>query len=129
MLLLLELQASDDMEVEKQEYNWHKVFDSEQEAREQVPQRQLKQLIIDGHAICFAHTFAGFFAVGDACPHLGHSLSRGTTNYLNEVICPWHSYRYDLSQGKECDYRTRNATTYPVEQRADGIYIGLKIKL
>jgi len=114
------------MEPQTPEYTWHKVFHSLEEAKEQVPQRHLKRFDIEGQAICFAHTFAGFFAITDVCPHLGHSLSRGTTNYLNEVICPWHSYRFDLEKGKECDYRTRNATTYPVDIRTDGIYIGLK---
>lgn len=109
-----------------QDYNWHKVFDSIEEAKEQVPQRKLKQFKVEGRTICFAHTAVGFFGIEDACPHLGHSLSRGTTNYLNEVICPWHSYRYSLSSGKECDWRTRNAATYPVDVREDGVYIGIK---
>lgn len=107
-------------------YTWHKVFASEQEAREQVALRQLFRLDVEGRAICFAHTPAGFFALDDACPHLGHTLSRGTTNYLNEVVCPWHSYRYNLESGKECEYRTRNAERHPVELRNDGVYIGIK---
>ena len=114
------------MNIQTQVYNWHKIFDSVDDAKEQVPQRQLKRFDIEGRAICFAHTSAGFFAINDICPHLGHSLSRGTTIYLNEVICPWHSYRYSLSKGKECDYRTRDAVIYPVEIRDDGIYVGLK---
>ena len=105
---------------------WHKVFDSVEEARQQVPQRQMKLLTVEGNSICFAHTFAGFFAVEDACPHLGYSLSRGTTNYQNEVVCPWHSYRYHLETGRECDWRTRKAKTYPVEVRPDGVFIGLE---
>ncbi|MCC9167648.1 Rieske (2Fe-2S) protein [Pontibacter harenae] len=106
-------------------YTWHKIFSSEEEAKAQVPQRQLKQLVIDGHSICFAHTFAGFFAVQDACPHLGHSLSKG--NYLNEVICPWHSYRYNLDNGKECDWRTRNAISYPLKIETEGLYVGIPV--
>ncbi|QCR23351.1 Rieske 2Fe-2S domain-containing protein [Pontibacter sp. SGAir0037] len=106
-------------------YTWHKIFNSEAEAKEQVPPRKLRQFTLDGRTICFAHTFAGFFGIEDACPHMGHSLSKGNTNYLNEVICPWHSYRYDLTNGKECDYRSRNARVYPVEVREDGVFIGI----
>ncbi len=106
-------------------YTWHKVFDSPEEAANEVPVRKLKELRIENISICFAHTAAGFFAVADACPHLGYSLSKGTTNYLNEVICPWHSYRFNLQNGRECEYKTRNATVYPVETRTDGIYIGI----
>ena len=106
-------------------YTWHKIFNSEEEAKAAVPQRQLKLLVIDGRSVCFAHTFAGFFAVQDACPHLGHSLSKGTTNYLNEVVCPWHSYRFSLDNGKECDWRTRNAVSYPLKTDANGLFIGI----
>lgn len=109
-------------------YTWHKVFSSEEEAKAQVAVRKLHLLEVDGRAICFARTAAGFFALDDACPHMGHALSRGTTNYLNEVICPWHSYRYSLESGRECDYRTRNAVLHPVELRSDGVYIGIKQK-
>ncbi|MCJ8167249.1 Rieske 2Fe-2S domain-containing protein [Pontibacter sp. E15-1] len=107
-------------------YTWHKIFSSEQEAKAQVALRQLLRLEVDGRTICLAHTAKGFFALDDACPHLGHSLSRGTTNYLNEVICPWHSYRFDLESGRECEYRTRNAVQHPIEFRDDGMYIGIR---
>ncbi|MDX5422369.1 MAG: Rieske 2Fe-2S domain-containing protein [Hymenobacteraceae bacterium] len=107
-------------------YTWHKVFGSADEAKTKVPQRQLHKFVLNGRSICFAHTSAGFFALDDACPHLGFSLSKGTTNYLNEVICPWHSYRFNLESGRECDFRSRNAVVHPVEVRTDGVYIGIK---
>lgn len=113
-------------EQEKDVLNWHKVFHSIAEAKEQVPQRKLKLLVLEGRNICFAHTAAGFFALDDACPHMSYSLSKGTTNYLNEVICPWHSYRFSLADGRECEWRTRKAVTYPVEIREDGVYVGIK---
>jgi nitrite reductase/ring-hydroxylating ferredoxin subunit len=107
-------------------YNWYKVFDSEEEANTKVPVRKLQQIIVGGKTLCFAHTPNGFFAVEDACPHLGYSLSKGTTNYLNEIVCPWHSYRYNLGNGRECEYRSKNAILYPVDVRNDGIYIGIR---
>jgi nitrite reductase/ring-hydroxylating ferredoxin subunit len=113
-------------EKEKTSYTWHKVFGSVTEAKEAIPVRKLKQFVLDGRSICFAHTTAGFFALDDACPHLGHSLSKGTTNYLNEVICPWHSYRYSMTDGRECEFRTRKAVLHQVEIREDGVYVGIE---
>ena len=109
-------------------YTWHKVFSSEEDARAQVAAGKLHRLEVGGRTICFARTEAGFSAIADACPHMGHSLSRGDTNHLNEVICPWHCYRYSLESGRECDYRTRNAVLHPVEMRSDGVYIGIRQK-
>jgi len=102
---------------------WHKLFNSLAEAATAVPLTKTKLFIIQDQRICLAHTAAGFFAVADACPHLGESLSRGTTNYLNEVICPWHSYRYNLSNGAECKYRTGSLKTYATKQEEDGLYV------
>ncbi|MDX5418686.1 MAG: Rieske (2Fe-2S) protein [Hymenobacteraceae bacterium] len=113
-------------EGQEESYTWHKVFESAEAAKEQVPQRKLKLLVLDGRNICFAHTAAGFFALDDACPHLSYSLSKGTTNYLNEVICPWHSYRFSLIDGRECEFRTRKAVLHKVEIREDGVYVGIK---
>ncbi|SIT93865.1 Rieske (2Fe-2S) protein [Pontibacter indicus] len=114
------------MEKQETRYTWHKVFDSVTEAREQVPLRKLKQLKLDGRAICFAHTASGFFALDDTCPHLGYSLSKGTTNYLDEVICPWHSYRYSMRDGRECEFRTRKAAFHRVEVREEGVFVGIE---
>lgn len=110
---------------EKEIYTWHKVFESVTAAKEAVPIRKLKQLTLAGRTICFAHTPTGFFALDDACPHLGYALSKGTTNYLNEVICPWHSYRFNMADGRECEFRSRKAVVHPVEIREDGVYVGI----
>lgn len=115
------------MEQKQARYTWHKVFGSLTEAREQVPLRKLKQLVLDGRPICFAHTANGFFALDDSCPHLGFSLSKGTTNYLDEVVCPWHSYRYSMQDGRECEFRTRKAVLHRVELREEGVFVGIEL--
>jgi nitrite reductase/ring-hydroxylating ferredoxin subunit len=101
----------------------HKLFSSLAAAKAAIPLYKARLLVLDGHRICLAHTAAGLFAVEDTCPHLGESLSKGTTNYLNEIVCPWHSYRFNLSTGAECKYRTHNLKTFVIHQEEDGIYI------
>jgi nitrite reductase/ring-hydroxylating ferredoxin subunit len=113
-------------EIDASLYDWYKIFESAEVAKDKVPLRKLQQIIVGGKTLCFAHTPNGFFALEDVCPHLGYSLSKGTTNYLNEVICPWHSYRYNLDTGRECEFRTKNALLYPVDVREEGIYIGIR---
>lgn len=43
-----------------------------------------------------------FFAIDDLCPHMGASLSGG---YLEDgvVTCPWHYWRFRLSDGAWAD--------------------------
>lgn len=66
-----------------------------------------------------------FFAVQDSCSHNGESLSKGTVNYLGEVVCPWHNYRFELSTGRECSMRSADLRTYPIKVDVDGFFIGI----
>lgn len=104
---------------------WIKIFESSAAAKAAVPLSKTTAVTVQGQEICVAHTPAGLFAVENSCPHLGDSLSRGTTNYLNEIICPWHSYRFQLETGAECRGRTRPLVRYPLEEREDGLYVQL----
>ncbi len=103
----------------------HKIFDSVTAAEQALPLGKPQKLWVTGHeeAICLVRMRKGIFAVSDICPHLGESLSKGTTNYLNEVVCPWHSYRFSLLTGQECNNRTKNVKTFTVEVQPDGVYL------
>ncbi len=105
----------------------HKLFNSLTEAEQALPLGKPQKLWVMGRAdaICLIRNRAGIFAVSDVCPHLGESLSKGTTNYLNEVVCPWHSYRFSLVNGQECNNRTTNLKTYTIDLRPDGVYLQL----
>lgn len=56
---------------------------------------------------------------------MGVSLSEGRINYLNELICPLHCYRYKLQTGQECQNRITDVETYEVELNEDGLFIYL----
>jgi nitrite reductase/ring-hydroxylating ferredoxin subunit len=105
----------------------HKLFDSLAAAEQALPLGKPQKLWVVGRPepICLVRNRAGIFAVSDVCPHLGESLSKGTTNYLNEVVCPWHSYRFSLVNGQECNNRTSNLNTYKIDLRPDGVYLQL----
>ncbi|QNF33453.1 Rieske (2Fe-2S) protein [Adhaeribacter swui] len=103
----------------------HKLFDSLAAAEQALPLGKPQKLYISGRAeaICLVRTRKSIFAVQDNCPHLGESLSKGTANYLDEVVCPWHSYRFSLLTGQECNNRTTNLKTFVVEVKPDGVYL------
>lgn len=115
------------MSEEKSTANYHKLFDSLAAAEQALPLGKPQKLRIAGRAeaICLIRNRTGIFAVSDVCPHLGESLSKGTTNYLNEVVCPWHSYRFSLVNGQECNHRTQNLKTFKIELQPDGVYLQL----
>lgn len=54
-----------------------------------------------------------FFAIDDLCPHMGASLSGG---HVEDgcVTCPWHYWRFRLSDGAWADSPRVRTGSYPV---------------
>ena len=102
---------------------WYKLFDSEAEACTVLSIGESKLIIAGEHRICLSRTKTGFFAIKDACPHLGAPLSKGTLNEWDEIVCPWHSYRYRLDKGTECENRSAKAKTYSIKIDSEGFFI------
>jgi len=105
--------------------DWYKLYNSVEEAKSKLPENGTRRIVASGRAICVLRTKTGFYAVDDACPHLGESLSKGTLNYLDEIVCPWHSYRYHLKSGEECQGRGKKLITHQLEIREDGVFLGI----
>ena len=64
-----------------------------------------------------------FYAFDDRCPHLGSSLSGGHINPHGEVICPLHSYRYNLRSGEECMLRGNDLIFFPLIETETELFI------
>jgi nitrite reductase (NADH) small subunit/3-phenylpropionate/trans-cinnamate dioxygenase ferredoxin subunit len=54
-----------------------------------------------------------FYAIDDACPHMGASLSGGAVED-GCVTCPWHAWRFRLSDGTWADSPRVKTGSYPV---------------
>ena len=105
--------------------NWHKIYDSVEKAELDIKLYRSRKIEIENLEICLSRTADGFFAVQDYCPHLGESLSRGTCNYLSEVVCPWHSYRFSLLTGEETTNHGLQLKTYAVLVNDSGLFIAV----
>lgn len=109
---------------------WYKIFESLEEATESVPLNTLSSIRIDIRKICISHTLKGFSAMEDACPHKLVPLSKGYINELNEIVCMWHKYCFDAQTGYEMTGKNiRPVRTYPIEEREDGLYVGLPTRV
>jgi len=82
-------------------------------------------LLVRGKRICLVKREEKLLAVQDSCSHNGESLSKGSINYLGEIVCPWHGYVFDLKTGRECSQRSADLTTYVVKSDENGVFIGL----
>jgi nitrite reductase (NADH) small subunit/3-phenylpropionate/trans-cinnamate dioxygenase ferredoxin subunit len=63
-----------------------------------------------------------FLAIDDTCPHMGASLSGG---YLeNDVVtCPWHAWRFRLTDGAWADNPRIKIGAYAVRVEGDAVQV------
>ncbi len=77
---------------------------------------------LENKSIAIFNTGKRFYAINNACPHLGGPLNEGTLE--GEVVtCPWHGWQYDLKSG--CPITTPNVRTYPLRLDGDTLQIAV----
>ncbi len=77
-----------------------KLFESFEEAKSVLSNLQPRLVKANGRNICVVRIDNNIKAFVNECPHQGASLHQGNLNYLHEIVCPLHSYRFDLRTGE-----------------------------
>jgi nitrite reductase (NADH) small subunit len=86
-----------------------------------------RAFVIGGHDIAlFRLRHGGIAAVANRCPHKGGPLADGMIAG-NQIVCPMHAFRFDLSSG-DCDQGgTCPVETYPVEVRGTTVFVSVPL--
>ena len=71
---------------------------------------------VDGVAVCLARLDGALCALDNWCPHRRGPLGEGWIEG-NAVVCPWHSWAFDLHTG---------VAEYPEKERVD--VFGVKVE-
>ena len=74
--------------------------------------------------IAVFHHGGRFYAIDDMCPHMGASLAGGHVED-GIVTCPWHAWRFQITDGTWADNRRIKIGSYPVRIEGDDILIGV----
>ena len=88
--------------------------------------RQIAETSINGKRICVARHEGKLHAFAATCPHAGGGFSNGWIDPLGNIVCPLHRYRFALANGRNTSGEGYYLKTYPLEQRPDGLSIGLQ---
>jgi nitrite reductase (NADH) small subunit len=80
---------------------------------DQFPVGASKTVEINGKLIAVFHRPEGFHAIDDVCPHMGASLSEGEVEG-SVVTCPWHAWRFRITDGVWADNPRLKIGCYPV---------------
>ncbi len=63
-----------------------------------------------------------FHAINDLCPHMGASLAAGEM-CEGVVTCPWHAWRFRVTDGTWCDNPRIKTDVYEVRVVGDDIQV------
>jgi nitrite reductase (NADH) small subunit len=81
-----------------------------------------KTVQVQGKLIAVFRVDGRFFAIDDTCPHMGASLSGGYVEQ-NVVTCPWHAWRFRLSDGAWADNPRLKIGCHAVRVEGDEIQV------
>jgi len=82
----------------------------------------------NGKKITIAKTAIKLFACAYKCPHAGGILADGFVDAAGNIVCPLHRYKFNLQNGRNTSGEGYHLTTYPVEVRDEGVYVGFEEK-
>lgn len=100
-----------------------KLFDSQAKAKEILEHNQPRLIRAGDKEICIVRSHESLFAFQNECSHMGENLHHGKVNYLNEIVCPLHTYRFKISTGEETQQRCTALKTYAIIDLPEGIFI------
>jgi len=86
-------------------------------------------VLVDDQEVAVARQGEEFFAVEDTCSHAAVALSEGDVEDCT-IECWLHGSRFDLRTGKPTGLpATEPVATFPIEVRADGVYVDVTTTL
>ena len=85
----------------------------------EIPEGQGRCFPVNGTMVGVFLDKGEYFAINDFCPHMGASLSDGHVED-GAVMCPWHAWRFRLSDGTWLDNSKSNIRSPHYAVRIDG---------
>ena len=96
---------------------WHRV-----EPVDVPDDGRVRSVVVGGRTVALARCGARLGALDNRCPHQGGPLGEGSIEN-GWLRCPWHGYDYDPISGAPPEGFSDGVPTYPVQERADGVYV------
>lgn len=106
-------------------YQWHKIAESL--AGTGIAEKQARNITVGGKTICLALFKDKLYGCAQNCPHAGVPLADGYIDEQGNIVCPLHRYKFSLERGRNTSGEGYYLKTYPVEERPDGIFVGIDV--
>ena len=103
---------------------WHKIAESKAELFSGT-NNDLVELEVVGKSICLVKNQDIIHACVAKCPHAGGKMVEGYIDALGNIVCPLHRYKFNIKNGRNTSGEGYFLKTYLVEEREDGIFVGI----
>ena len=91
-------------------------------ARREIPDGSAIVVEARGRKVALFNFGGSFYAIDDACRHLGGSLGAGDV-YGTRVVCPLHGWEYDFTTGAGVDDPEMRVACFAVTVEGDDLFI------
>ena len=87
-----------------------------------IPEGQGASFEVAGRLVAVFCVGGRYHAIDDVCPHMGASLGDGEVH--DEIVtCPWHAWRFRISDGTWCDNPILKIDSFEVRVVGDEIQV------
>jgi len=100
-----------------------KLANSIEELIQLVPEGQTNLISFNGKKYCIVNFRNDLRVFENSCPHLGEDLHKGSLNVHGEIVCPWHSYRFNVKSGECVSHKSKDLEIKSIQIRANGVYL------
>ena len=87
-----------------------------------IPEGQGATFTVGGRLVAVFLSGGTYQAIDDLCPHMGASLGAGAVRE-GVVACPWHAWRFRVSDGTWCDNPKIKIDAFEVRVVGDEIQV------
>lgn len=88
-----------------------------------IPEGEGATFTVNDRLIAVFNRGGRFYAIDDRCPHQGASLGAGAVDDEGVVTCPWHAWRFSVTDGKWCDNPRLGVDTFEVRVEGDEVQV------
>jgi nitrite reductase (NADH) small subunit len=90
--------------------------------RSDIPEGSGRSINIGCRIVGLFHASGEFYAIDNSCQHQGGPLGDGEV-YGTRVVCPWHGWEYDFSNGCNVDDPSVKLTCFAVKVEGDDVLV------
>ena len=86
-------------------------------------EKKIAEIEIEGKKICIIQTTKGLKGCSSLCPHASGDLSLGYLDKKENIVCPVHGYRFNLTHGRDSNDEGYFLKIFKLKENEEGVFI------